>query len=119
VSRLLSESRGWLRLSQFAYVDSWGGEYLPLFDKTNVRNAIAVYNQTTFESVAVQERARRKIVAAARRFGVEIHPGDNITRRVKSLRAASLRAASTVRRSRTDSQTQSERRPQRVRPASF
>jgi hypothetical protein len=84
-------ARDRLRASQFAYVDRKGGEHLPINDASHVRNAIARFNQTGFESKAAKERARRKILAAAERFGIDVDPDSIVTKRVTSLRAASTR----------------------------
>ena len=78
-----------LRSNRFAYVDSDGGEHLPINDSAHVRNAIARFNQTEFENKTAKERARRKIVSAARRFDVEIGEDSNVSRPTRSLRAAS------------------------------
>ena len=61
--------------SQFAYVDSQGEGHLPIPDDSHVRNAIARFNQTEFESKAAKERARKKIVSAAKRHGIETISG--------------------------------------------
>jgi hypothetical protein len=84
-------ARDRLRGSQFAYVDSEGGEHLPINDASHVRNAMARFNQTGFESEAPIERARKKILAAAKRFDIEIDPDDKVMRRTTSLRAASTK----------------------------
>jgi hypothetical protein len=83
-----TKARDRLRASQFAYVDSEGEEHLPINDATHVRNAMARFNQTGFESEAAKERARKKIVAAARKFDIDIDPDDNVMKRTSSLRAA-------------------------------
>jgi hypothetical protein len=75
---LTEKARDRLRDSQFAYVDDEGEGHLPLNDASHVRNAIARWNQTGFESPADKERARRKIVAAAKRHGIEINPDDKV-----------------------------------------
>jgi hypothetical protein len=62
----------------FAYVDSSGGEHLPINDATHVRNAIARFNQTNFESKAARERARKKIVAAAKKHDIELSDDDEV-----------------------------------------
>ena len=62
----------------FAYVDSGGGEHLPINDASHVRNAIARFNQTDFESKAARERAGKKIVAAAKKHGIEIADDDAV-----------------------------------------
>ncbi|MGH2455575.1 MAG: DUF6582 domain-containing protein [Candidatus Limnocylindria bacterium] len=84
-----TKARERLRSSQFAYVDSAGGEHLPLHDESHVRNAMARFNQTEFESVAAKERARQKILRAAERHGIVIDEESPIAHRATTLRAAS------------------------------
>jgi hypothetical protein len=91
VAELDTKSRDKLKSSQFAYVDSKGGEHLPINDESHVRNAIARYNQTEFESTAAKERARKKIVSAAKRHGIEISDDDNVAKPARSTRAASTK----------------------------
>jgi hypothetical protein len=76
-----AEDRDKLRDSQFAYVDSDGEGHLPIHDESHVRNAIARWNQTKFESDAKKEAARKKILAAARKHGIEIDEDDNVAKR--------------------------------------
>ena len=71
-----TKARDKLRASQFAYVDKAGEEHLPINDASHVRNAIARFNQTEFESKAAKERARRKILAAAKRYDIELSADD-------------------------------------------
>jgi glutamyl/glutaminyl-tRNA synthetase len=75
----------------FAYVDARGEGHLPLNDETHVRNAMARWNQTEFSSESAKESARRKIVAAAKKHGVEIDPDDKVARATTGLRAATTR----------------------------
>lgn len=89
MAELTTKGRDKLRSSQFAYVDSKGGEHLPVQDESHVRNAIARFNQTDFESAAAKERSRRKILAAARRHGIEVDDDSNIQRPSPQHRAAS------------------------------
>lgn len=72
MATLTEKKRDSLRADQFAYVDSKGGEHLPLNDESHVRNAMARWNQTEFESATAKESARRKIVSAAKRHGIEV-----------------------------------------------
>src|SRR5438046_5700286 len=72
----------------FAYVDDNGEGHLPLNDESHVRNAMARWNQTSFESPTDKERARRKIAAAARKHGIEISKDDKIAHPSGTLRAA-------------------------------
>ena len=69
MAELDTKARDKLRSSQFAYVDSKGGEHLPINDEAHIRNAMARWNQTEFQSATAKERARQKIVGAARRHG--------------------------------------------------
>jgi hypothetical protein len=72
MAELTTKKRDRLRSSQFAYVERDGGEHLPIHDASHVRNALARLNQTHFESRTAKERAHRKILRAAERFGVEV-----------------------------------------------
>ena len=91
MAELDTAARDRLRSSQFAYIDRQGGEHLPINDASHVRNAMARFNQTEFESKAAKERARKRILSAAKRYDIEIDPDDNIARPVTSLRAASTK----------------------------
>ena len=75
----------------FAYVDARGEGHLPLNDESHVRNAMARWNQTEFSSASTKETARRKIMAAARKHGIEVSREDKIARPTTSLRAAATR----------------------------
>ena len=86
-----ASDRDKLRRNQFAYVDSKGGEHLPINDESHVRNAMARFNQTEFESKTAKERARKRIVSAAKRHGIEIDDVANVAKPARSLRAASTR----------------------------
>lgn len=91
MATLDTQDRDELRSTQFAYVDRKGGEHLPINDASHVRNAIARFNQTEFESKAAKERARKKILSAAERFDVEVADDSNVATRTRSLRAASTK----------------------------
>jgi hypothetical protein len=78
MGELDSKDRDALRSSQFAYVDRGGGEHLPLNDESHVRNAIARFNQTDFESETAKEEARKKILRAADRYGIEVDEDSNV-----------------------------------------
>jgi class 3 adenylate cyclase len=54
----------------FAYIDSKGRRRLPINDAAHVRNALARFNQVTFEDVAARDRARTRLLNAARRHGI-------------------------------------------------
>lgn len=72
MAELDAEARDDLDKRDFAYVDSDGGEHLPIHDESHIRNAISRWNQTEFESKAAKERARKKILGAAKRHGIDV-----------------------------------------------
>ena len=67
---LSTSQRNNLDDSDFAYIDSKGGRHLPINDAAHVRNALARFNQTQFESQAAKDKALAAINAAAKKFGV-------------------------------------------------
>ena len=72
MSTLDSSKRAKLPDSAFAYVDSKGRRRLPINDEPHVRNALARFNQVVFEDEAARERARKKLLVAARKYGIVI-----------------------------------------------
>ena len=57
---------------EFAYVDRQGGEHLPINDEEHIRNAMARFNQTDFQSDNAKQEAAKKIVNAAKRHDIEV-----------------------------------------------
>jgi class 3 adenylate cyclase len=70
MSQLDAKKRAKLPASAFAYVDSKGRRRLPINDEPHVRNALARFNQVVFEDEAARERARKKLLVAARKYGI-------------------------------------------------
>ena len=70
MSQLDSKKRAKLPDSAFAYVDSQGRRRLPINDESHVRNALARFNQVAFEDEVARERARKKLLVAARKHGI-------------------------------------------------
>ena len=91
MAELTTKKREGLRSSQFAYVDKEGGEHLPINDESHIRNAMARWNQTEFDSAAAKERARKKIVSAAKRHGIEVEKDSKVAKPSHTLRAASTK----------------------------
>lgn len=89
-AKLPSKERKNMPTGQFAYVDSKGGKHLPIHDKAHVQNAMARFNQTQFESPEKRKTAARKILAAARRFGMEIDPKSTVAQAAKLEEAYSI-----------------------------
>lgn len=65
---------------QFAYVDKDGEGHLPINDESHIRNAMSRWNQTEFPSKSAKNAARRKILAAARRHGIEVSDEDTVAK---------------------------------------
>lgn len=70
MSRLNARKRASLPKSAFAYVDSRGRKRLPIHDEAHVRNALARFNQVAFEDEGARERARTRLLNAAKRFRI-------------------------------------------------
>ena len=70
MSQLDSRKRAQLPRSAFAYVDSRGRKRLPINDESHVRNALSRFNQVAFEDEAAKERARTRLLEAARKYGI-------------------------------------------------
>lgn len=86
-----SATRAKLPKSAFAYIDARGRRRLPIHDEAHVRNAIARFDQTEFESKAAKERARKKIVGAARRHDIDVDEESSVAKPVTRLRATSTK----------------------------
>ena len=89
MAKLDSDGRARLPDSAFAYVDSRGRRRLPINDEAHVRNALARFNQVRFESDEARERARKRLLKAAKKYG--IMPIGFITTQIESERKAAAR----------------------------
>lgn len=72
MAELTTTKRDRLRDSSFAYIDREGQRHLPINDADHVRNAIARFGQTDFESAKAKYAAARRILSAARRYDIEV-----------------------------------------------
>jgi len=70
MARLKTSKRARLPDRAFAYVDTRGARRLPIHDKAHVKNALARFNQVAFEDDAARERARRRLLNAAKKFRI-------------------------------------------------
>jgi class 3 adenylate cyclase len=70
VTSLNAKTRAQLPNSAFAYIDSRGQRRLPINDEAHVRNALSRFNQTTFEDEEARDRARTRLLRAAKKFGI-------------------------------------------------
>src|SRR6266498_1048039 len=91
MSRLDASKRARLPDSAFAYVDSRGRRRLPIHDEAHVRNALARFKRIAFEDEAAQELARRRLLNAAKKYGIV--PVGFITGQIREVRARSTDSA--------------------------
>ena len=93
MARLKTRKRARLPDRAFAYVDARGRRRLPIHDKAHVRNALARFNQVDFDNDAARERARKRLLNAAKKYGIV--PVGFITGQLQTARehaAAQIRA---------------------------
>ena len=83
MATLSTRQRDKLPDSAYAYIDKTGERHLPINDEQHIRNAIARFDQTDFEDAASKERARKRIVSAARKHDIEIDAADNVATSVR------------------------------------
>ena len=67
---LRAKERAQLPDSAFAYIDSRGKRRLPIHDAAHVRNALARFGQVAFEDDAGRDRARSRLLRAAKKHGI-------------------------------------------------
>jgi len=70
MARLGAKERRQLPDSAFAYIDSGGRRRLPIHDAAHVRNALARFSQVAFEDDAARDRARSRLLRAAKKHGI-------------------------------------------------
>lgn len=85
MATLGSAQRAKLPDSAFAYVDARGQRRLPIYDESHVRNALARFNQVAFEDERARDKARTRLLKAAKKFGIV--PVGFISRELRSERA--------------------------------
>jgi hypothetical protein len=83
MAELTQAQRDRLPDSAFAYIDRDGERHLPINDADHVRNAIARFDQTDFQSRTAKEEARKHILAAARRYDVEVSDDSDVAKAVR------------------------------------
>src|SRR5438132_14110175 len=70
MAKLDANKRAGLRDSAFAYIDSRRRRRLPIHDEAHVRNALARFSQVRFEDDTARERARTRLLNAAKKYGI-------------------------------------------------
>ena len=84
MAELDTAKRDRLHDSSFAYIDKDGERHLPINDDNHIRNAVSRFDQTDFESATAKHAAARKILAAARRHGIDVDDDSDVVRASKS-----------------------------------
>src|SRR3954462_7957589 len=70
MATLTAKQRAALPDRAFAYVDAQGNRRLPIHDAAHVRNALARFDQVAFEDDAARDRARIRLLRAAKKHGI-------------------------------------------------
>lgn len=76
---LSTRKRNDFKDSDFAYIDRQGERHLPIPDEAHVRNAIARFSQTRFESDGARKKAAGHILQAAQKYGIEVQADDAVS----------------------------------------
>jgi len=91
MANLSAKKRAELPDSAFAYIDTHGRRRLPINDEAHVRNALSRFNQVAFESESARDKARTRLLKAAKKYGIV--PVGFITGQVVTVRARAEIAA--------------------------
>jgi hypothetical protein len=84
--KLSARQRALLPDKAFAYIDGEGRRRLPINDEAHVRNALARFDRVAFEADADRDRARGRVLNAAKKYGIV--PVGFITGQLRSERSA-------------------------------
>src|ERR687892_1153061 len=95
MAQLGSAERAKLPDSAFAYINSGGRRRLPIHDAAHVRHALPRFNQVAFEDDAARDRARKRLLNAAKKF--KIVPVGFITNQLQSERDLGRRTDEPIR----------------------
>jgi hypothetical protein len=80
VAELTTRQRERLKADQFAYLDKQGERHLPIHDQEHVRNALARFGQTDFESQEARRKAARKVLKAAKEHAIDVSDDDEVVK---------------------------------------
>jgi len=83
MAQLDTEDRNRLHNESFAWIDEKGERHLPINDEAHVRNAIARFSQTEFDEPGAKQEAARRIIAAAKKHGVDVSGSDDVAKAAK------------------------------------
>ncbi|MBM4381789.1 MAG: adenylate/guanylate cyclase domain-containing protein [Deltaproteobacteria bacterium] len=94
MARLTASQRAKLPDRAFAYVDAKGRRRLPIHDEAHVRNALARFERVAFEDDASRERARKRLLTAAKKF--KLMPVGFIAGQLRTEKAARASATASL-----------------------
>jgi hypothetical protein len=80
MAQLDTEERNELNNQEYAWIEENGERHLPINDEAHVRNAIARFGQTQFDEPGAKEEAARRIVAAAKRYDIQVSSSDDVAK---------------------------------------
>jgi class 3 adenylate cyclase len=89
MAELSERQRKQLPDSAFAHIDVRGRRRLPIHDESHVRNALARFNQVVFEDEGARDRARTRLLKAAKKHGIV--PIGFMTGQIRTARTADVR----------------------------
>jgi len=84
MAELSENRRDKLDDSDFAYVDKDGERHLPIHDESHVRNAVARFGQTNFDSASGKKKAAEAITKAAGRHDIVLADDDEVVKAASS-----------------------------------
>ena len=80
MAQLDTDDRNRLKNDSFAWIDDKGERHLPINDEAHVRNAIARFGQTEFDEPGAKSAAARKIMAAAKKYDIDVAKSDDVAK---------------------------------------
>jgi hypothetical protein len=80
MATLDAADRDRLHDKSFAWIDKAGERHLPVNDEGHARSAIGRFNQTDFDEPGAKAKAARKILAAAKKHGIEVDDSDDVAK---------------------------------------
>lgn len=80
MAELDTAKRNRLKDSSFAWIDRDGERHLPINDEAHVRNAVSRFGQTDFDSERSRRSAARRILAAAKRHGIDVDESSDVAK---------------------------------------
>ncbi len=86
MAKLSARERAQLPDRAFAYLDAEGRRRLPINDEAHVRNALARFDRVPFPDDASRDRARKRLLNAAKKYGIV--PVGFMTGQLRSERSA-------------------------------